>query len=358
MEELRKRYDALNHYTYLDTASCGLVSDQVLSWRRQHDNKLNGSVSSLGGEAKSHMARIRKMVADFFGSKTQEVGFVTNFSYGINILLEGLPQGQKVLLLKDDYPSVTWPVEHRDFDVCYAEINENLEDNIQEAIKKHNPDIFMFSIVQWLTGIKIDLEFVKQLKKDHPNLLLVADGTQYLGTEAFDFEQSGIDVLGTSCYKWLTAGFGTGFFMIRESARERIKLQTIGFFSAETFESDPADTLYMRHFEPGHFDTLGFGSLEQSLLLMQSLGEAKIYDHVESLSNKAKMHFEEMDLLSQNTRLRQNHSSIFNLKGDEELFKKLQENNVVGALRGGGIRVGFHYYNNESDLELLMELLR
>lgn len=357
MEDFRKHYDALNHYTYLDTASCGLVSSDVTSWRRQYDNKLNGSVSSLGGNMKVHIHRIRQTVADFFGAQTQEVGFVTNFSYGMNMVLEGIPKRQKVLLLTDEYPSVTWPVKHRDFEVFYAKIDENLEQNIEDAIVKHKPDIFIFSIVQWLTGIKIDLEFVKRLKKDHPNILLIADGTQYLGTESFDFEASGIDVLGTSCYKWLTSGFGTGFFIVRESARERIKLRVIGFFSAETFESNREDTAYMSHFEPGHLDILGFGSLEQSLLLIQSLGEGKIYDHIKYLSNKAKSRFEEKDLLLDHTRLREKHSPIFNLKGDDALFEKLMENNIVCALRGGGIRVGFHYYNNESDLQFLMEVL-
>jgi len=357
MEDFRKHYNAINQYTYLDTASCGLVSNKVMTWRRQYDNKLNGNVSSLGGDMKVHISRIRQTVADFFGAKTQEVGFVTNFSYGMNMVMEGIPKRQKVLLLTDEYPSVSWPVEHRDFEVCYAKIDENLEQNIEDAIKKHNPDIFIFSIVQWLTGIKIDLEFVKQLKKNHPKLLLIADGTQYLGTEAFDFEASGIDVLGTSCYKWLTSGFGTGFFIVRTSARESIQLRTIGFFSAETFESNREDTAYMNHFEPGHLDILGFGSLEQSLLLMQSLGEGKIYDHIETLSKKAKSRFEEKGLLPDHTRLRSNHSSIFNLKGDEALFENSMENNIVCALRGGGIRVGFHYYNNESDLDFLMEVL-
>ena len=134
MEDFRKHYDALNHYTYLDTASCGLVSSDVTSWRRQYDNKLNGSVSSLGGNMKVHIHRIRQTVADFFGAQTQEVGFVTNFSYGMNMVLEGIPKRQKVLLLTDEYPSVTWPVKHRDFEVFYAKIDENLEQNIEDAI--------------------------------------------------------------------------------------------------------------------------------------------------------------------------------------------------------------------------------
>lgn len=358
MEELRKQFGALKDCTYLDTASCGLVATEVLEWRKRHDQKLNGKVSSLGGEAKSLIEGCRETVSNFFGAKKEEVGFVPNFSYGINIILEGLPKKQKILMLKDDYPSVTWPVEFRDFDVCYAKIDENLEENIEAAIEKHKPDIFLFSIVQWLSGIKVDLDFIDQLKTNYPNLLLIADGTQYLGSEKFDFSKSKIDAIGASSYKWLNAGFGNGFFMIKEAARERIFVKTIGFFSAETFESNPEDTLYMRHFEPGHFDSLSFGSLNRSLNLMESLGEEKIYKHIQELSHKARTAFQEMNLLMPSTFLRKKHSSIFNIKGDEELFQKLQKNNIICALRGGGIRLSFHYYNNEEDLIKLISVLK
>lgn len=358
MEELRKPFGALEHATYLDTASCGLLATDVLEWRKNHDKHLAGKVSSLGGTAKNLMTEYRQNVADFFGANPQEVGFVPNFSYGLNIILEGLPKTQKVLMLKSDYPSVTWPVELRGFDVYYVEVDEHLEENITKAIEEYAPDVFLFSIVQWLSGIKIDLNFVNRLKSEHPELLLIADATQYFGTEAFDFSSSAIDVIGASAYKWMNAGFGSGFFLIKESARSRIFVKTIGFFSAETFESDPKETLYMRHFEPGHFDTLSFGSLNQSILVMKTLGETKIYNHIQMLSEKAKQAFHELDLLRPSTDLRKDHSAIFNLKGDVELFEKLQKNEITCALRGDGIRVGFHYYNTLNDLDKLLEIIK
>src|SRR5699024_1094439 len=128
--------------------------------------------------------------------------------------------------------------------------------------------------------------------------------------------------------------------------------------SAEAFESNTEDTLYMRHFEPGRFDTLSFGSLNQSLKLMKSLGEEKIYSHIKDLSQKTKTAFQEMNLLMPSTFLRKKHSSIFNINGDEELFQKLQKNNIICALRGGGICLSFHYYNNEEDLIKLISVLK
>ena len=357
MEDLRKHFPALESCTYLNTASNGVIPKPVIEWRRQHDMDLMNHASVFRDKHKIHIEQIRKTVAEFFNAAIAEIALVPNISFGINTVLEGLPKGQKILLLKNDYPSINWPVETRDFDVCYAKIDENLERNIEEAVAKHKPDIFMFSMVQWLNGIKIDFEFLKQLKSYHPNILLIADGTQYLGTENFSFTENAIDVVGASAYKWLTAGYGNGFIMVKEVARERIFPKTIGFNSAERFESLATETAFIKHFEPGHQDTLNYGSLEQAMLFQEKLGREDLYQKIASISAKAKERFAEMDLLGNDTLLREKHSSIYNVKGDQALFQKLQHNNVISSLRGSGIRVSFHYYNTEDELEKLVEIL-
>lgn len=357
MEDFIKHFPALSTCTYLNTAANGIVPKPVIDWRRQHDLDLMNQASVFRDNHSSLIESIRKTVSSFFGATTDETALIPNFSFGMNTVMEGLPQGQKILLLKNDYPSVNWPVETRDFNVCYASIDENLEKNIEEAVAKHKPDIFIFSLVQWLNGIKIDFEFLKQLKVYHPNLLLIADGTQYLGTENFSFANSGIDVLGASAYKWLTAGYGNGFIMVKEAARDRIFPKTIGFNSAARFESLATETAFMKHFEPGHQDTLNYGSLQQAILFQQNLGSERLYKRIKSLSHKAKERFAEMGLLQDDTLLREKHSSIFNLKGDKALFQKLRENKIICSPRGGGIRVSFHYYNTEVDLEKLIEVL-
>lgn len=358
MEDLRKHFPALESCTYLNTASNGVIPKPVVDWRRQHDLDLMNHASIFRDKHKIHIEQIRQTVAGFFNASAAETALVPNISFGINTVLEGLPKGQKILLLKNDYPSINWPAETRNFDVCYAEIDENLEKNIEEAVAKHKPDIFMFSIVQWLNGIKINFEFLKQLKSYHPNLLLIADGTQYLGTENFSFSDNAIDVLGASAYKWLTAGYGNGFIMVKESARERIFPKTIGFNSAERFESKAAETTFMKHFEPGHQDTLNYGSLEKAMLFQEKIGKENLYEKIASLSAKAKVYFGEMNLLEKDTLLWEKHSSIFNIKGNQELFQKLKQENIICSLRGNGIRVSFHYYNTDEELERLVDILK
>lgn len=357
MEDLRNEFPALQHKTYLNTASSGLLSKTLYNWRVQHEKDFleNGADFAI---RKQIPEDTRKAVARLFHAQLDEVGLIPNFSFGFNSVLDGLPKGQKVLLLKNDYPSLVWPIETRDFKVCYAEISESLETSISEAFKKHHPDIFAFSIVQWLSGVKMDFNFLKELKAQYPNTLFMADATQYLGTERFDFTNTAIDVVGASCYKWLLAGFGNGVMMVKKAVQQRIFPTTIGFNSALTFDSKPEDTTFVKHFEPGHQDSFNYGSLHQAILQTETYGIDNISNKITALSQSAMEGLKALELLPPLTANRSSHSSIINFKGNEAMFHKLKENNIICAPRGGGIRVSFHFYNDLSDVSRLLEVLK
>lgn len=358
MDEIRKFFPALSHSTYLNTPANGLLPKPVFEWRRKQDFDFLNDPDEFRMRHKKKINETKLQLADFYDSRAEDIAMVPNFSFGINMVLEGLEKGKKILLLNDDYPSVNWPVEIRDFEVVFSNINENLEKNVEEAVEKHKPDVFLFSMVQWLTGIKIDFEFLKKLKSNHPELLIIGDGTQYLGTEVFSFNKSALDVMASSGYKWLTAGFGNGFLMIRESARQIIKTYTAGFNSAPDFESGLSDLPYMNHFEPGHQDSTSYGTIAQSIDFLKSMGVEKCYSHIRQLSNDAKSELNRLGFLQDTVVNREFHSNIFNLKGGKSLFEKLNQNQISSSPRGGGIRVGFHYYNDNNDLDKLIEVLK
>lgn len=357
MTELKKEFPVLDRYTYLNTASCGLISKSLVEWRQQHDIDLLEGGSVFRDQHKPHIERIRRTVASFFDASENETALVPNFSFGFNSLLSGLPKNSKVLLLTSDYPSINWAVEHRDFDVCYAQIDENLEQNIEEAITQHQPNVFAFSLVQYLSGIKIDFEFLKRLKAYHSDLLIIGDGTQFLGTSRFSFAESGLDVLGASTYKWMLAGYGNAVFMVKAEAQKKISIETIGFNSADAVFSKLDDIPFVKRFEPGHQDTLNYGSLERSIEFLNDFGMDKVEERITNLSNIAKSRLSELGLLDDIVIKRDQHSSIFNIKGNDALFQKLKENNIICSQRAHGIRVSFHFYNTEEDVENLISVI-
>lgn len=354
---MREDFPVFKKYTYLNTASCGLLSNSLVQWRKRQDAQLLEDGSVFRDKHKEHINSIRKTVASFFGAGIHETALIPNFSFGLNTFIEGIENKQKVLLLTNEYPSVSWAFLNKGFDVCYAPITSDLEGAIEQAVEKYRPTIFAFSLVQYLNGIKIDIDFLKRLKAYHPDLLLVADGTQYLGTEVFNFTESPLDALGCSAYKWLISGYGNGFFLVKENLHHKLKPTTIGFNSAETFDTRREEVSFIKHFEPGHQDTLNYGSLEQSLLQFNEVGIETISRKLKELINYSKDTFAEKGLLEDSVVHRNNHSSIFNIKGDAVIFQKLKENNIICSMRGSGIRVSMHYYNTKEDIDKLLLLV-
>ena len=356
MKNLKKEFPVTANYIHLNTAGSGLLSETLLDFRQNHD--LDYLV--MGSLVKDHQDKfldsVREDVGSLFNCKASRVALVPNFSLGFNSILEALPLNSKILLLEEDYPSINWPVLSRNFEVSYAAINATLEENILNAVEKNKPDVLCLSLVQYISGIKIDLNFLKELKEQYPNLLICADGTQYFGVEAFDFETSGIDILGASAYKWLNAGYGNGFFFIREEVESQLKLKTTGFNSIRGKYKDTKDTIIGR-LEPGHIDTLAQGSLQAAVGLVKKIGFNQITSQIELLKGKALELFQEKKLLDPVIIQRKQHSSIFNIKGDQKLLEKLRANDIICSPRGEGIRVSFHYFNSEDDLLKLSRLI-
>ncbi|HEA29951.1 MAG TPA: aminotransferase class V-fold PLP-dependent enzyme [Leeuwenhoekiella sp.] len=356
MKNLKKEFPVTSQYTHLNTAASGLLSETLLDFRQSHDLDYLILGSLLKNKQDAFMTKVREGVGGFFNCEPGRVALVPNFSFGFNILLEGIPSTSKILLLDQDYPSINWAVTSRELPVCYAKIDENLEQNILETVKREKPQVFIFSLVQYISGIKIDFDFLKNLKAENPDLLIIADGTQYCGVEAFDFENSGIDILGASAYKWMNAGYGNGFFLFKEAVQERIFPKTVGFNSVRGKHKEAMNTLIGK-FEPGHQDTLAFGSLTAAIQLIKNIGITEIEQQVATLKKQAFEAFAAEGLLENAVLKRKKHSSIFNIKGGDKMFNKLRENDIICSQRGGGIRVSFHYFNTEADLNKLLKVI-
>ncbi|MDT0677126.1 aminotransferase class V-fold PLP-dependent enzyme [Autumnicola musiva] len=357
MDNLRKGFPVLKRYTYLNTAASGLLPEKVFEYRQDHDLDFLISASILKEKQGEILTDVRETVGRFFGCEASRVALVPNFSYGFNTLLEGLEKPKKALLLKGDYPSINWPVKSRNFEIFYAEINAQLEENIRKALKQDKPDFFAFSIVQYINGIKLNIDFLKELKKEFPETLFIADGTQYLGTEPFNFEATGIDVVISSTYKWLNAGYGNGFILFNENVEGKIEPKHLGFGSLQgKYKAHEGN--FLGKFEPGHQDTLNYGSLGVALKLLEKTGMENIATQIIKLKNFAREKFAEMDLLEQYVLDRKEHSSLFNIKGDDALFHHLRKKDIIASQRGEGIRVSFHYFNTLEEIEELVKAIK
>lgn len=356
MKNLQEEFPILKDKTYLNTPACGLLPRSVLQWKNSIGDTLFQDPQKYMEQNNEILQNTVLSLSHCFTIPSDQIALIPNFSFGLNMVLDSLSSEEKIVLFANDYPSVNWPVEQRNFAYSYVTIDADLEAHIEQKIRDEKPTIVLFSIVQWLNGIKIDLNFIRRMKSEHPAILFIADGTQYLGTEAFDFSASGIDILITSGYKWLNAGFGNGFLAIKKEVQSRFHPLTIGFNSSTNFSDKPTAAEFMSYFEPGHQDMLSLGSIQQAIYCVDNSGRAEAYIQIKKLSELAKTEFSKRGWLEEKVMKRKEHSPIFNLKGDNEMYQKLVDHHVICAQRGGGIRLGFHYYNTCNDLDKLIEL--
>lgn len=342
---------------YLNTPKNGLIPRAHVQWRRKWDEAFFAADSN---QRDQHLDTIQSVKLDFaglFNCPADQVYLVPNFSFGYNVLLEGLPKGLKYALLEDDYPSVNYAIKSRGFNFELIEVHKgNLEENILKVIKNGKVDVLCLSIVQYISGLKIDLDFIKQLKKDNPDLLIIGDVTQYLGTEAFNFLDSGFDAVAGSGYKWLMAGFGNGYMMLSG------ELYAI-LYTAARQRPGPTEPMLVHkpiidlYFEPGHQDTLTYGTLAQSVRFYKELNINSIESYLKQLQDYAYQLFEERGWLLPAVKDRVIRSSLINLQVPQEVYPLLVQKGIRCFPRGSGIRIGLHLYNDTNDVDRLVELL-
>ncbi|MFS4417709.1 aminotransferase class V-fold PLP-dependent enzyme [Maribacter sp. 2307ULW6-5] len=358
MNSIRDEFPVMDKGIYANTPVFGPLYKPLLKWRRQHDENTMQYGSAAGERNTALLSQTRQGVADFFGAETGDVALVPNFSTAMNLLLEGLRPKTKVLLLREDYPSLNWPFEHRDFEVHYLDLAPHLEARMEGEIGERNIEVLAVSMVQWLHGYRFRSGFFKELKDLYPALTILVDGTQFCGTMAFNFKDSGIDVFGASAYKWLLAGHGNGFMLFSEAAKERFLPKTIGFNSANGELDRKGHVPFAKRMEPGHLCPLSFGSLGFSLKFLSQLGIHNIAGHHRELSKKGLASFGSLGLLDHTFWEEENQSTIFNIKANDRVFHALAKNGVVCAKRGNGIRLGFHFFNGEAEIDAIGRILQ
>ena len=352
----KEHFNTSTEITYLNTPGNGLIPKDTLLWREKWDKEFYSINSDSRDQQQQFLAGVSQTVANFFDADLESTFLTPNFSFAYSTLIDLLPKHYSYLLIDDEYPSLEYPVVSRRLKKFCIRANENLEEQITEAVDEYNPDVLVLSIVHYITGLKIDLDFIKKLKKSNPGLLIIADGTQFLGTEVFSFKNSGFDAIASSGYKWLLSGFGNGFLLINANFRKRLEnlIYELPAPKAAMWEGKSKLNTF---FEPGHQDNLSHGTLQQSLLLLQKIGMENIQNHTQKLSDQAYELFEQKGLLLPIIQARTTRSRLINLQIDPALYPLLVKNGIKCFPRGTGIRIGIHLYNDFQDVQSLFNII-
>ena len=342
--------------TYLNTAACGLISKSVFKIKNEDNRFLFQQTPRYLNTEDSIVSETKSLISKIYNAAYSSIAITPNFSISFNHILDGIDSNLSFLCLENDYPSLIYPIKKRGFDLKTIPATHQIEEDIYAYIRSERPHIFALSITQFINGLHISPAFLKALKKDFPELLIIADATQYLGVEHLDFNNSGIDLLIASCYKWLNAGFGSSIVLMSEHLKPKVQSKTIGANSL--IDKTKMKMRDMGFLEPGHFELNSIKSLQTALKLhYDKIGIDFISKKIKDLSGYAFERFEDLGLLDTTISKRNVHSSIFNLSINPSVLDRFEREKIHASQRGTGVRVSLHYYNTREDIEHFINVL-
>ena len=300
----------------------------------------------------------------------EDIALVKNTSEALSFVAYGLTwqAGDNIVSSNEEFPSNRLPWESlADQGVEFRQADLHSADTPEEALfalVDRNTRLITISSIQFASGLRMDLERIGEFCKQR-GILFCIDAIQSLGAVQFDVQAYHADFVMADGHKWMFGPEGLGVFYTTPSARDKLKLTQYGWHMMKDthhYENKPWEVHpTARRFECGSPNMLGIHAFSASLSLLLETGMAA----VESLVLGKAGHI--MDGIAKNEHLvllseRQSRlqSGIVTFKhrtvANDVLYTYLQENGVVCALRGGGIRFSPHFYNTLEEIDRAVEL--
>ncbi|WP_456820030.1 aminotransferase class V-fold PLP-dependent enzyme [Cellulomonas sp. URHB0016] len=338
IDALRARFERVPGY--LDAATCGLPSrDTADAMRAGIDAWQAGRVDMAGYD--EAVARSRHAYARIVGVDPGAVAIGAQVSSLVGLVAAALPDGCEVLTVDQDFASVVFPfLAHADRGVTVRHVPvEALADEVRPST-----GAVAFSLVQSRDGRVADADAVCRAAQA-AGALTVCDLTQaagWLPTDAGRF-----DVTTGSSYKWLAGPRGASFLTVAPDVVDRLRPLHAGWYAGKEIWASiygPEMTLApdARRFDvsPAWLVWLG---VAPALEAFATTDPAALHRHAVGLA----------DAFRGAVGLGPSDSAIVSLEDDERgtLRAALDAAGCRVAGRGGRVRLAFHVWNDEDDVD-------
>jgi selenocysteine lyase/cysteine desulfurase len=306
----------------------------------------------------------RETIADFLGASPHEIALTQSTADGMNLVASALhTQPDDVVIARTDleHPAGILPWNRlsdlEDVEVRVLETEEGrLDLDTVEAVAAET-DLFVFSSLTWTHGTRMPVAEITEIAHDAGARVLV-DAVQSPGQYPVDLTEWGADFVVGAGHKWLLGPWGSGFLYVAAEAMDALELRRIGYRSVEE-PSDP-EYEYKRgapRFEVGTTSPLPHVGLAEAIDLLEEIGIETIESRIERLTDRLKAGLDDEQLLSP----REYESGLVTFRVDDPdaTVERLSEQGVIvrSLPYPRAVRASIHAFNDESDVDALLEAL-
>jgi selenocysteine lyase/cysteine desulfurase len=189
------------------------------------------------------------------------------------------------------------------------------------------------------------------------------DDYQHTGSAPLDVRALGVDFMVTGCLKYLLAAAGIGFLYVRRELIEQLEPAVTGWFgriNPFAFRIDALDwPATARRFESGTPPVPSAYAALAGLRLLNQIGYAGVAQQVGRLAARfhAAASAAGFVVRTPASPARRGALVVVQSLDAATLVARLAERDIVASSRGNGLRISFHAYNNDADVDAVMAAL-
>jgi selenocysteine lyase/cysteine desulfurase len=370
---VREDFPHTGNVTYFNSASYGPFCTPVAEAIRGNIDQRLAAERDDSHDAFTTADELRAIYAKMIGVPMRSVGIGLNTSHGLNIAAFGLPlkRGDEVIISDIEFPAVayTWraAAETRGLKIKIIKSHNLCFDigEFEKAITRRTR-VLSLSYVQFFNGYKNDLKTLGEICRKH-DIYLVVDGIQGMGVEPLNVRKLGVDVFTSGCQKWMLSPQGCGFFYLSDEVRELISPPFMSWLGVDwkvqftdLFHYDKPYFESAQKFELGYYVVLNLMGMRAAAEVFTTLGIRNIQKHNRGLIDRLADYIRSNPFYTITSSMKSKHRSsifAFTCDGYRELHRELLKNKIILTQREGSIRVSVHLFNDETDIDKMIEVL-
>lgn len=379
--EIRRLFPGTDGRVYLNIAAKGLVPTTVRDAVSEYmDRQVEGTADK--DALREGIDEVRATLAHLIGADADEVAITKNVSEGLNLFAASLPweEGDNVVVCPErEHPNniYLWYNLGRRYGVEVRSVppeDGTMPVEAMVAAMDERTRVVTFPTISFAPGFVTDTAPLVRAARD-VGALTLADGAQSIGALDTDVHALGFDALAVAAQKCLLSLYGFGFLYVRREVAEAIvpvhvARYGIALDAHETAYSEgPLEYLPgARRFDLGNYNYLGMAATRAALELIDGVGVAAIEGHVRGLAARLAdgLLAEGLPVVGGEPGPHLAHIvSAGRLGGGRhysaddpevnELHRHLVDRGIVFSLRSGVLRFSFGLYNDDSDVEKVLE---
>jgi selenocysteine lyase/cysteine desulfurase len=361
LAEFRGQFPALERLVWLNTATVAPGARSVLDALRQAlEEWEEGSVSWQAWEAEAYATR--PLFARMIGAREEDVALMTFLAEAAATVAASLPRG-RVVVGQREFQSNLFPwlaLAERGFEVVQVPATDGVV-RTEALVEATTEGTVLVAVteVQSSNGFRVRLADMSA-RCGEVGARLFVDLAQSVGALRFDAASSGADFAAVVGYKWLVGPRGASWFWIRPDRRDEIRPLAPNWHSVDDpyaeYYGGPLDLAS----DARRFDTsmawLPWVGARAALDLLAKLDPAEVEARALALAGAFREGAREagFPLVPEDV---PSHIVGVSIDDPDGARARLKDLGVIAAVRGGFLRIGFHGFNDESDVKTALAAL-